>query len=168
MELTQKQEEIKELLTENKSLRLKVNSKHDSTIVNELERKISEQENIIEVLNNELETFKIQQDTNRMHTVMLKTAENFNSFNMTKSQLNRSVGNIKIPKNSNKNFVVKSHISREKMRRDKMLKDLKEIQHYDYPNYESLKRLFKQLMDIFGTDHIGEMVEKSIILKEGK
>lgn len=48
---------------------------------------------------------------------------------INRSALNRSSGSINVPKTSNMSFVVKSHISREKMRRDKMLKELKEIQH---------------------------------------
>lgn len=31
-----------------------------------------------------------------------------------------------------------------------------------------MKRLFKKLMDVFGTDHIGEMVEQAQRLQENK
>lgn len=50
---------------------------------------------------------------------------------MRGSSLNRSQGSINMNKSHSSSFVVKSHISREKMRRDKMLKELKQIQHYD-------------------------------------
>lgn len=129
--MTQKQEEICQLMAENKAYKIRLNERPEAYIVSELERKISEQESIIEVINNELETYKIQQDTSRMRDVFMKTSESFNKLNMTKSSLNRSHGTIKVPKSSNMSFVVKSHISREKMRRDKMLKELKEIQHQD-------------------------------------
>lgn len=71
-----------------------------------------------------------------MQDVFLKTSESFNKFKMTKAGINRSAMNrssssINVPKSSDMSFVLKSHISREKMRRDKMLKELKEIQHQD-------------------------------------
>lgn len=98
---------------------------------------------------------------------MVKTTDSYNNTNLPTNKsvrggsLNRSHGSIHVGKNQSNSFVVKSHISREKMRRDKMLKELKQIQHYDQPNYETLKRLFKQLMEIFGTEHIGEMIEQA-------
>lgn len=165
--LNQKQEEITALMAENKTLKLKLSTRPESYTVNELERKISEQENIIHLQNNEIETLKIQQDTKRLHNIMVKTTDSYNNTNLPTNKsvrggsLNRSHGSINVGKNQSNSFVVKSHISREKMRRDKMLKELKQIQHYDQPNYETLKRLFKQLMEIFGTEHIGEMIEQA-------
>jgi len=50
---------------------------------------------------------------------------------INRSAMNRSSSSINVPKSSDMSFVLKSHISREKMRRDKMLKELKEIQHQD-------------------------------------
>lgn len=102
-----------------------------------MERKISEQENIINLQNNEIETLKIQQDTKRLQEVMVKTTDSYNKTNLPSNKsvrggsLNRSHGSINVGKNQSNSFVVKSHISREKMRRDKMLKELKQIQHYD-------------------------------------
>jgi len=68
---------------------------------------------------------------------MVKTTDSYNNTNLPTNKpvrggsLNRSHGSIHVGKNQSNSFVVKSHISREKMRRDKMLKELKQIQHYD-------------------------------------
>lgn len=106
-------------------------------MVNELERKITEQEDIINLQNNEIEKLKIQHDPKRLHDAMNKTSESIyqkDNINLNKSalrggSLNRSQGSINMNKSYSSSFVVKSHISREKMRRDKMLKELKQIQH---------------------------------------
>jgi len=92
---------------------------------------------------------------------MVKTTDSYNNTNLPTNKpvrggsLNRSHGSIHVGKNQSNSFVVKSHIRREKMRRDKMLKEHKQIQHYDYPNYENYKRLFKQDKEIFVNEHIG-------------
>lgn len=73
--MNQKNEEIKELLAENKALRMKLNDRPLPSESCEQQRKIEELEQIIETLKYELETLRITQDTARMTDVLVKSSQ---------------------------------------------------------------------------------------------
>ena len=88
-------------------------------------RKIEELDKIIDVFKYELNTLRISADTNRMVNVLKKTV-NLNKDSINKLKQNRSSSVIDMLK-KDRNFLVKSHVTREKIRRDKVINDLKEI-----------------------------------------
>lgn len=147
--INQKNEDIKSLMHENKTLRSKMNDRPHKAEVKEYERKIDELEKIVDLLKYELETLRIAQDTNRMEEILSKT------------QTMNKIDGINSTYNLDKKFLVKSHITRECMRRDKVIRGLKEISYNEYPSYEGMKRLFKLLSEVFKTIHIGDMIEKA-------
>lgn len=171
-QLKQKNDELKELLHENKRLKLLLNERIDNNEVYDLNKKIEEYEKLIQLYQNELETFKTTQDTARMEEVLKKTAfkkdtyvkrnktlNNSKNLNST-NKLNKSFNENKIATNNNENLV-KSFIIRENIRRDKLINSLKSISSKEYPSYENMKRLFNMLNEIFKTVHIGDMIEKA-------
>jgi len=143
-------------MSENKAIRIQLSERPLAQDLFESSRKIEELEKIIDVLRHELESLRISQDTSRMQDVLMKTVK----LNHTKNPNARSSSTMGFQKNDKK-FILKSHVTREKMRRDKIIKELKEITPSDHPSFENMKRLFKTLSDTFKTTHIGEMVQKA-------
>jgi hypothetical protein len=88
-------------------------------------RKIEELDKIIDVFKYELNTLRISADTNRMVNVLKKTV-NLNKDSINRLKQNKSSSVIGMHK-KDRYFLVKSHVTREKIRRDKVINDLKEI-----------------------------------------
>lgn len=141
--IAQKNEEIKSLNQENKTLRQKLNDRPMPSELSENLRKIEELEKIIEMLKYELETLKMEGSPVIKDQKRDKSAEHTHTHR------------------KDKNFLVKSHITRENMRRDRVLNNLKGITQPDFPNYEAMKRLFRTLTEIFKTSHLIDIIDKA-------